>query len=393
MTTNSGASAAPTPTDTPAGGGVSGWGWITSWRGVGAGAGSTLRQFHPQLAEAMAATQRVGEELYNIRRQRRGPSTPLFASTRARPSASTASGIADDAAAAPGHADPATTAAVTTAGASAREKREAIVCLVGSTSCGKSALIKALIRMPHDDRSIAVSRTAHTTLMPSRHSILDDHNSVLHLVDLPGTHGALPSGVDEQRDRQFLDQLDEIVSACCRHADLILYCYSGPSVADYMVHDVQRLQAARPEATVLAVLTKSDLVLANFSEASNRRLLAEHQQQLQLLRPPFPTTCIGYDPDDERYGQLTLLGVHELRLALLQELEARALLAPSFIEKLRSGEYNNTIRFTTVTAAAVAAGIAVAASPAGPVIGSVLVWAGRAVIGAIAALGAASRRQ
>jgi len=207
--------------------------------------------------------------------------------------------------------------------------------------------------MPYYDNTIEVKPTAHTTLKPSQQRILDDDNNVLHIIDLPGTHGVLPPGYDASRDRPFLDQLDQIVQECCRHADIVLYCYSNRVITDDIKKDVESLYAARKPESIYGVLTKADLWLDNYTEESNKRVLEDHKLQLKLKRVPFPTTCIGYDDEAKHYGQTRIEGVDDLRLALVRELDSMKLLAPEFLERLKSGEYNERMFIVVGTVVAV----------------------------------------
>lgn len=226
---------------------------------------------------------------------------------------------------------------------------------------GKSALIKALVRIPYDDDStVTVSRKAHTTLFPSMHKVEDDVDSVLHFCDLPGTHGVMPSGATTP---QFLEDLKSMVNDCCAHADIVLYCFSHNAVLDYMRDDIREMAAARPPENTVPVLTKSDIHLRGYSAKKNDELLLKMQRDLNSPVKVFSTSVLGYDPEDEaNYGNVRQEGVVELREYLLRRLNEMRLLPPSFIERLRSGEYNNSIMWTTVSLTGAAAATALVAT-------------------------------
>lgn len=141
-------------------------------------------------------------------------------------------------------------------------KHDIVIPLIGLTSVGKSSLLKAILELPPEDKTLLVGAKMNVTVTPAvilwKHVESEDGETCrVWLMDLPGVHGSSVTKEDEQSS-QFLDVdiptqlalLSESVQAACfvcgdnvleQEKRLLVQAHSAVKGRIVVVHNVKGL--------------------------------------------------------------------------------------------------------------------------------------------------------
>eukprot|EP00127_Corallochytrium_limacisporum_P003333 Clim_evm22s148 gene=Clim_evmTU22s148 len=196
-----------------------------------------------------------------------------------------------------------------------QSRKSLVVAVCGIVSAGKTSLLKALLNIPPQNRTMEVSALSGTTKEPRAvllRSSEEGHSNII-LLDLPGLHE-----VYHNDDLDGNTRYQRFLKSMFRRGviDCGIMVVTGAADSNQR-KDYQELK--RISQRVFVVRSKWDDT-EHLSEQGRARILKQWRKALSMEpeEPIFTTTVRGYDPEVEDYGNVRTEGLEALRKEILK---------------------------------------------------------------------------